>query len=448
MNMFWRAVERDDGLAIRWYRRGAAEGSAQAKMRLVNLDFAQLAAGQHSFLVYFERKRLITEAARGGDPEGMYSMSLCSVPGGCSDGTIENKENGPECFRWLRLAADAGHIDAKKRLLSLYSEYSWVERQLRIGSDGGASDPELYLAYGRGTCLGKEIQEGIPLDVQCEEAANRFMHDLCLEQVNEDETCLRKVQGDEELEKSAIMLGFEQLSLLNSLWPADERADAVSSRQMYQENILGALCQRHGIDPYMVKETMVPSQLLAGILALVGQVRKEAVHSLAADMLSAERAAIQAIFARDDRLSPEVMMLLARWTQARREEHEGGKDCFQRARPYFIAAANRGHPTAIRWLKSYGCDDIISEIERALHRKMAEEASSSDSESEPSSASESERDDEEEGCESAAQRWINLYIQRLGAFLEKNPEYRENLAWEPQLLEQLPRLKDFLPSQQ
>lgn len=100
-------VERNDSLAIKWYRL-AAEGGYDMSQRNLGVCYYKGVCGLD--VDYIEAVKWLRKAAEQGNDDAQYLMGCCYKEG---KGVEQNEE---EAFRWLRLAARQEHEGAQKLL--------------------------------------------------------------------------------------------------------------------------------------------------------------------------------------------------------------------------------------------------------------------------------------------------------------------------------------------
>jgi TPR repeat protein len=111
--------EGDDFVAQQWYRRAAEQGHAEAQFSLGNSygypgEDSQLKEDQDESIMW------IRKAADQGHSDAQYTLAL----------VLEGKAKYSESAKWYRRAADRGHTDAQYKLGRMYETGSGVQRDV------------------------------------------------------------------------------------------------------------------------------------------------------------------------------------------------------------------------------------------------------------------------------------------------------------------------------
>lgn len=108
-----RGVKEDERLAISWWRRSAAQGNLDAMYQLGNAFTFGMEAAKSVPDPDREAAWWYFQAASAGHREAQYGLALLFLAG---KGVIESRE---EAVRWMRRAAEQGHVDARRFMAGL-----------------------------------------------------------------------------------------------------------------------------------------------------------------------------------------------------------------------------------------------------------------------------------------------------------------------------------------
>ena len=118
---FRRPLFEDETEAVKWYRKAAEEGNADAQAALGNcyLDGTGVEKEETKAV------RLFRKAAEQGHPEAQYQIGECYYEG-FNDWGVEVDES--EAVKWYLKAAEQGHVAAHRKLC----DYGWLNPEAKI----------------------------------------------------------------------------------------------------------------------------------------------------------------------------------------------------------------------------------------------------------------------------------------------------------------------------
>lgn len=176
-------MPQDFSEAVKWYRKSAEQGDANAQYRLGRCYSEGKGVPQD----FTEAVKWLAKAAHQGDASAQICLGVCYADG---KGV---REDDVECAKCYRMAAEQGHSEAQYRLSDCYFKGRGVPQDykegiawLRKAAEQGLEIAEKLLLLRTSITTNTDSSSTLPLTIDravaiVEYAQNEFASDRCIE---------------------------------------------------------------------------------------------------------------------------------------------------------------------------------------------------------------------------------------------------------------------------